>query len=226
MATRCIASFSFASVVFAGSITSASVFSIPAGTGLFTPSFRGQANTTFFGWGPGSFDGTTDNELIDSPPTTLGGAAGANLVQNHTLDILASSNNIYTGGNTLDITITAPADGVVGTGFTTLIVQGKTAFGPFGSDPVFDLVEGVLADVVVATNAANAGQFFAKYQIPGNVAAYDIRITGGTFLSLNTLIVDTLWSPNGYAPDIAVVPEPATLGLLAGAGWFLRRHRR
>lgn len=194
-------------------------FNIPTATGPFAPSFRGDSAATYFGWSSGTFDGTPDNELIDSPPPTLpvGGPfpPGVNLVQNHGDDILSSTNNIYTGGFTLDLTITAPTAGTPSTGFTTLIVQGKTAFGAFGSLPVFAPVEGVSPSFVVGLNATAADQFFVKYEVPGNAATYDINVTGGQALSINTLTVDTYWSANGYAPDLAVVPEPASLAALS-----------
>lgn len=223
MATKCIVS---SVVLFSlASAASAATFSIPAANGILTPTFRNQPNTTYFGWGSGSFDGATDNELIDSPATTLGGAAGAKLVQNHALDILSSTNNIYTGGNTLDLTITSPTAGTVGTGFTTLILQGKAAFGAFGTDPVFPSVNGVAPSAVVGTNATGAGQFWAKYELPGNAATYDVQLTGGVALSINTLTVDTLWSATGYSADVAVVPEPSLLGAVAGACLLVSRRR-
>src|SRR5688572_1105934 len=93
--TSCIALFS---VLVTPDFASAAN-AIDTASGLFVPSFRGDANTTFFGWGPISgfsgpygFDGGTDNELMESPAPNINPTAGAVLDQNNTIDILASSN--------------------------------------------------------------------------------------------------------------------------------------
>jgi hypothetical protein len=234
MASRLIARSSFiTSAVIAIAVsasTASAVVSIPALTGPGAPSFRGAADTTWFGWSTGTFDGTPDNNLLDDPAVTVGTTtSGVGLVQNGGAagSMISSSNNIYTSGAPLDITITAPTAGTVGTGFTTIIVQGRTAFGPFGSDLTFGTVGGDAAEVVVGTNAAAAGQFFAKYEVPGNAASYAINITGGFNNSFNNLQVDTLWSSTGYATDFAVTPEPATLAAIGsiGVGALIRRRR-
>src|SRR5262245_15488901 len=75
-------------------------FVIQDSNGLFTPSYRGAGNTTWFGWTPGSYDAepglpADNDELIQSPPTTVGGAVGANLVQNNATDMLSGSNSMF-----------------------------------------------------------------------------------------------------------------------------------
>lgn len=208
----------------------AATFIIPTASDLFDPTFRGQGNTTWFGWGAGSFDQTLDNELIDAPPTTIGGATGAALNQLGTADILAGSGNVYTALNSETIRITTPTVGTPGTGFTTIIIQGQTAFGGFGLDPVFQAVEGILPSYIRATNALGKAQFWAKYELPGNAASYDVdmQILPNSHISLAGLEIDTFWSATAYGADIAAVPEPASAALLtAGAlGLFAIRRRR
>jgi hypothetical protein len=205
------------------------VINIPAITGPASPSYRGATNTTWFGWSSGTFDGSTDDGRLDNPAPTLGTTtAGVGLVQTDpAATIVSSSNNIYSGfGFPLAFSISAPTDGNVGAGFTTIIVQGRAAFGAFGDAFSFGNVGGDAAELVVGINAAAAGQFFAKYEIPGNAASYLIPVTGGSAVSINNLQVDTYWSSTGYAPDFAVTPEPSTLAAIAGSVGLVGRPRR
>lgn len=213
-------------------------FVINNGTGAFAPSFRGSASTTWFGWGSGSFDGASNNELIDNPATTIGTApGGVSLTQSPGYDILSSGNNIYTGTGFMvtdtDLLVSVPTVGTVGAGFTTIIVQGKTAFGAFGAEPLFGLVGGSSATYASGFNLAGAGQFWAKYEIAGNQSIYNLAIT----LTANTpgpisiaeLQFDTYWSATSFAPDTAVVPEPSTLALVGLGGFaslILKRRSR
>jgi hypothetical protein len=200
-------------------------FVIQSSPGLFTPSFRDNTNadlgnTTWWGWSPGSFDQPVDNELVDNPPVTLGiGGLDGTLNQVGTNDILSSSNNIYTGsfaGEVLSLGI--PTNGTIGTGFTTIIVQGRTAFGGWNVTPgSFADLGGVSPTLVFANNSAGQGQFWAKYEIVGNAAFYSLDWTMPNFTSVAELTVDTQWSSSAYAPDVAVVPEPSTW-LLVCAG--------
>lgn len=229
MATKLILSALVLGISATASVVSAAPFVIAGSPGVFTPSFRGAANTTYFGWGSGSFDASVDNELIDNPPTTVGGAAGAALNQVGTTDVLSSSNNIYASSGNLSLEITTPTLGTPGTGFTTLIVQGRTAFGGFpggANNPVLGAINGVLPTTVIGTNGANAGQVWSKYELSGNQASYVIPLTGGANVSLNTLIVDAQWSSVGFAADSAIAPEPATISALGAAGCALLGRRR
>ena len=49
----------------------------------------------------------------------------------------------------------------------------------------------------------------------------------GSVVSVTDLTVDTLYSGTGYAPDLAIVPEPSSflLSLGAGLGLIVRRRR-
>jgi len=218
--------------VMAANIASAQ-FVINESTRLFDPSFRGLANTTWFGWGSGSFDGASNNELIDNPATTIGIAtAGVSLTQSTAFDILSSGNNIYTStAGATDLLLALPTSGTLGLGFTTIIVQGKTAFGGFGIAPAFGTIAGVSSVFEIGNNATASGQFWAKYEIAGNLSSYNLAITlaAESFTSIAELEVDTYWSATGFAADIAVVPEPSALALV-GLGSFalfgLKRRSR
>jgi hypothetical protein len=216
--------------VVAANLASAQ-FVINSSPGLFDPSFRGAANTTWFGWGSGSFDGASNNELIDNPATTIGLATpGASLTQSTAFDILSSGNNIYTStAGATDLLLTLPTSGTLGSGFTTIIVQGKTAFGGFDIAPAFHDIAGVSPIFEVGSNAAAAAQFWAKYDIAGNLSSYDLAITlaAASFTSIAELEVDTYWSAAGFATETAVVPEPSALALvgLGSCAVFARKQR-
>ncbi len=169
---------------------------------------------------------------MDNPTVTLGlGGFDGSLSQNSTNDILSVSNNIYTStfaGEVLNFGI--PTNGTVGTGFTTIIIQGRTAFGGWNVSPgTFADIAGVSPTLVFGNNAASQGQFWAKYELPGNAASYTTTLTMPDFTSIAEITVDTYWSATGYASDYAVVPEPsiATLALLGlGALAVAARHRK
>lgn len=221
--------------LLAGVASAQAQFNIETGTGLFAPSYRGTANTTWFGWGPGSFDGATDNELIDNPAPTLGTTTiGVTLNQDPVInDILSGSNNIYTGfAGVTSLTLDIPTSGTEGSGFTTIIVQGRALFGGFGTAPALSDIAGVSPTFVTSNNANGAGQFWAKYEIPGNATSYDLDISfaAASHTSIGELQIDAGWSASGYSSDLAVVPEPSTwtllgLGMAATFGWMKRSRR-
>ena len=215
-------------------------FNISTSPGLFTPGFRDTTspfddiNTTFFGWASGTFDGGVDNELMQNPAPTLGvGGLDGALDQVGTDDILSGSNNVYTGGfPSATLSLQIPTNGTVGSGFTTIILQGRTIFGGYAIDEpfAFPALGGDTPDVVVGLNSAGQGQFWAKYEITGNAASYNLNFDLlGTAVSVAQLTVDTQWSGSGFSPDTAqAVPEPSTL-LAAAAGMgmlgMIRRRR-
>jgi len=214
---------------------------ISTASGLFTPSFRDASNTdanntTYFGWGAGSFDGTVPNNLVDNPPVTLGvGGQDGSLNQIGTDDIISSSLNIYTStftATTLELGI--PTAGTAGSGFTTIIVQGQTLFGGFNGTPgTFGTLGGATPELVFGPNASpnppGGAQFWVKYEITGNASSYTLDWTLPPRTSIAGLSVDTQWSSTGFASDTTVVPEPSTALLTSlGAGMLvlLRRRRR
>lgn len=210
-------------------------FVINTSSGLFDPSFRGAANTTWFGWGAGKFDGLTNNELIDNPAPSFGTTTlGVSFTQSTAFDILSSGNNIYTGAaGATDLLLAIPTSGTPGSGFTTLIIQGKTAFGGFGIAPAFGDIAGVSATFELGMNAGipSSGQFWAKYEIAGNLSSYNLAITlaENSNTSIAELEVDTYWSATGFSTDVAVVPEPSALALLglgSFAGLVLKKRSR
>lgn len=222
--------FCLALVGIAAANLASAQFTLNTATGLFDPSFRGQANTTWFGWGPGSFDGATPNELIDNPAPTLGTTtAGVSFTQSTPADILSSTDNIYSGfaGQT-DLLLAIPTSGTAGSGFTTLIIQGRALFGGFGTAPLFNDILGVSPTFVVGNNALGTGQFWAKYEIAGNVSSYNLTVTlaAASHTSIGEIEVDTIWSATGFAPDTTVVPEPTTLALVGLGGFALLLKRR
>lgn len=215
-------------------------FIINSSTGLFTPSFRGNTNTSYFGWlGGGTNTGFDSNlsdetlagEVINNPTPNLGTPPATwGLVQQELVDVLSSSNSIYNMTTApVNFDLTTSSTGGSG-GFTTIIIQGRTAFGPFPSSSAiqFGTVEGVNPTFAIGDNAGGGAQFWAKYEIPGYLGSYTIPFTlTQTSVSIAEMTVDTQWSSSGFAPDTAVVPEPASLSaILTGSAMLLRRRRR
>lgn len=227
-------------IALAASTTSASTFDIATATGLFTPSFRGQANTTWVGWD--TFDDADPNpldsfELIDDNTPDIGnvGVDGGRFWTTNGEDHRSGSGNYYSGGGTVAEDITFDTAGVNGSGYTTVIVQANTAFGGFFSDVLFSDIDGVSpVQTLQGPNAVGQDQLFAKYELPGTAdpQTFSISVLNfgiGTHTSFDKFVVDTYWSPNGYAADAAInTPEPVTsmlaLSSLLGvaAGWRRR----
>ena len=218
----------------------ATTFDIATATDVFTPTFRGDANTTWLGWD--TFDDVDPNpldnvQLIDDTTPDLGnvGTDGGRFVTNNGEDHLSGSGNYYSGLGTVAEDVSFDTAGVNGSGFTTVIVQGITLFGGFGDVQVeFGPIDGVLpTQVLQGDNAAGAAQLFAKYELPGTADTETFSISSvtlpfGTHISLDRFVIDTVWSPDWFAADSAVItPEPtaATLALLllAGCGVAARR---
>ena len=198
--------------VLATNVASAQVNEIASATGTFTPSFRGTPNTSWIGWD--TFDDAGAQTLIinDSTPD-VGTSFNGSFVTNNGEAHISGSLNIYTGPGTLDETVTFPTDGAIGSGFTTIIIQGHTLFGPFGLPIQFSNLGGVApVEVVTGPNAMGFDQFWVKYEITGNDAQYMVDLTtamANSFISLDIVEIDTFWSPTGFAPDTAVVELPA-----------------
>lgn len=223
-------------------------FVISDATSLFTPSFRGGSGTTWFGWANGTWDGNADAvppdapipDVINGTPSYDSGAAGT-LTQAVAADIISGSNNVYSSVgqiNSLGLQLTIPTAGTIGSsGFTTIIIQGYGLNGAlFGADALdgfgFGAIQGIMPEYLIAGNASAKGQWWAKWELPGNAASYTVDITGAQVgdsplvVSVTDMSVDTWFSESGFSPDIAVVPEPSALLLsFAGAGLVLRRRR-
>jgi hypothetical protein len=225
---------------------------ITEATGLFAPDFRGNANTTYFAWTYGNWDGNVDTpppnvDVINGTPN-IGSGFGTLLTQATPADIVSGSNNIYSDVpaiNSVGLSLSIPTSGNVGTGFTTIVIQGTGLNGSmFGLDSGIDTfgfatINGIAPTYIFNDNALIATQFWAKWELPGNAASYTVNIVGFDInttpgddfvfpISVTDLSVDTLWSESGYSPDTALVPEPSSgLMLLSGTALLgmLRRRR-
>jgi hypothetical protein len=230
-------------VVLFGSVSHAVIYDITQQSGLIAPAFRGDANTTFFGWNEGQFFGqpvpSSATRILNNPVTSTGNVGLGSGVQFYQDDrssnpfvmIGSSAGNIYTGigpiGKQAAATMMAPASpGVVGSGFTTIVIQGRTTTaGGFSSldlllsnYPVFSSINGVSPNFVIAGNTSSQGQWWAQYNVPGSATNYTIGLTfpGGSTtapISIAGMSVDTYWSPTSYA-NVSAVPEPSSIALL------------
>lgn len=224
---------------------------ITGSSGIFTPSFRGGSNATHFGWSNGSWDGNpplvegdpdVTPDVVNATPS-INPTSGGMLVQSVPGDIVSGSNNIYTsvaGANALGLQLVIPTAGTPGAaGFTTIIAQGFGLSGNlFGFTEALDgfgfgAILGIQPEYVIGRNADGRGQWWAKWELPGNAASYTVEVIGkegfpgGSVLSVTDMQVDTWFSESGFAPDVAVVPEPSALLLtFVAAGFGLSRRRR
>ncbi len=218
---------SFATLALTGPAAEASTFDITTATGLFTPTFRGDANTTYLGWD--QFGEPGDVVINDTTPD-IGTGTGSFATTNGE-DHQSGSLNYYSGSGSVSEDITFATDGTAGSGFTTVIVQAKTLFGPLGSDIGFTPINGIApTQVLQGVNATGSGQLFAKYELPGVDGTQSFSISTGpsSLISLGEFVIDTAWSPTGFSPDNAIAtPEPtaALLALLSLGGVAATRRR-
>lgn len=228
-------------------------FSMASATGIFVPSTRNLANTTYFGWTNGNWDGNADAatgetaipDILKNTPSSVGWGTSSqgSLKQNNVSDIVSGSNNIYGGVGQVNLTLHIPTDGSVGTGSTTIILQGfglsGSAFGGAagGMDNfIFGSIAGIapayIGGAMTGGNANGQTQFWAEYHIPGNLAAYEVNVTASDWglgvVSVTDFSVDTWWSPsaNTYGPDLVAVPEAGSSALLGAVALGLLTRRR
>ncbi len=205
-------------------------------TGIAVPAGRGGANSTYFGWdtftgtaGDAGFPNTTG--AINDPSPEIGtNPGGALIVTTNAQDHISGSGNYYSFTGTVGERITAPAAGIVGQGFTSIIVQFLSAPGFGAINPVVDFgtINGVSPVVAQGLNGAGLGHLWAKWDVPGNQASYQIDFTSAgpdSHVSIDKLVVDTFWSATGFQGDTMAVPEPSLLGL-TGLGLLAARRRR
>ena len=212
-------------VVALPAASSAVTIDISSAFGTVAPDTRGGPNSTTAQWDtwaePGGASGVITNRAAE--------VGSGFWTTNNGEDHISNSLNFYSGGGSVDETITFGTNGVAGSGFTTIILQGQTLFGGFGTTLNFSPIAGVTPGVVQGPNAAGGAQFLARYEIAGNAEEYSVDMTTGPFsrISLGNFEVDTYWSETGFSSDTAVIPEP-TSGLLAlsAAGLFILRRRR
>jgi hypothetical protein len=211
---------------------SAATFLLGNVSDVVAPTGRGGANTTYYGWETFNDVGFRNVPINDSTPDIGINPGGANFQTTNGQDHVLNSGNLYFFAGTLAEKLTAVTNGTVGTGFTTVIVQGVTASG-FGGfpDAVTLAMNGVApTQFVQGVNGASSGQFWAVWDWAGNLTNYDVTIAGvpnQAHYSFDRVTVDTFWSTSGFQGDFLAVPEPSrgVLLMLAGLVVCLRRVR-
>ncbi|MBP7949718.1 MAG: PEP-CTERM sorting domain-containing protein [Verrucomicrobiales bacterium] len=207
----------------------AATYSIAEQTALIAPSTRGGPNTTYYGWDTFNDADARNVPINDNTPDMGTAPVGALFRTTNGEDHVLGSGNFYLFAGNPAEEVTAVASGILGTGFTTVILQGLASFDPFPGPWVFAPVNGVAPQVVQGVNAGNFGQFWVRYDLPGNDASYVIPFGAtGQHFSLDKFTVDTFWSPTGFQPDLVIVPEPSgalVLALSLGAVVLGRRRQ-
>ncbi|MES2595807.1 MAG: putative Ig domain-containing protein [Verrucomicrobiota bacterium] len=190
-------------------------FKIDQVAGIITPTTRGNANTTWFGWDTFCDVGFDTVPINDTTPDIGTTTTGVSFVTTNAQDHISSTRNLYVAAGTLAEEVTVVTDGVVHAteGFTTIIAQAATAFGGFPSSSLsFGSIEGVAPQVVVGNNINGAGQVWAKWKIPGNKTSYTFTVSGPanqSGWSFDKFVVDTLYSPTAFQPDTVTPGNPA-----------------
>ncbi|GEP41834.1 beta strand repeat-containing protein [Brevifollis gellanilyticus] len=204
---------------------------------VLAPSSRGNINTTHFGWEVFSNPAANAVDPINDTTPDIGNTAiaGVSIIGQTAEDHLASSNNVYVGtaGQKLNERVTVvtnappgtPASGT-GSGSTTIIAQAVAQAGAIRTPIYFSSINGIAPTYITATNAAGKGQIWALWNIPGNPSSsYTFDITSDTVtgpavsISIDRLVVDTVWRPAGAQPDKVIVTTPplaSALGSVAG----------
>lgn len=197
-------------------------FTLKGETDLVVPSTRGAVNSTYFGWdnfedpAPGTFLSDTTPDLGD---TEIVGVKFE--TTNGQLHRASSSGNFYSGhSGTAEVAekVTVVTQGTVGEeGQTTILVQmiGSGAF-PSGAVWTFGDINDVSPEVIQGTNAANLGQVWVKWVVPGHAASYEFTIGSvpGQHMSFNKIVIDTFWSDEEQPGDTMILEEPAAIAYI------------
>ena len=174
---RALLPFLAGAVVALPAASSAVTIDISSAFGTVAPDTRGGPNSTTAQWDtwaePGGASGVITNRAAE--------VGSGFWTTNNNEDHISNSLNFYSGSGSVNETITFGTNGVVGTGFTTIILQGQTLFGDFGSTLGFTPIAGVTPGVVQGPNAAGGAQFLARYEIPGNSEEYSVNMVTGPF---------------------------------------------
>lgn len=196
------------------------------------PSSRGNANTTWFGWESfGNAAGNAVDPIQDETPDIGTTSTGVSIVTQNGQDHLSSTNNIYAGtnGTSLHERVTVVTNAPQGTpatgansGTTTIIAQAVAQAGPIRTPVYFGSINGIAPTVVTATNAAGKGQIWASWVIPGNPSSsYTFDITSdivsgpAASISIDRLVVDTVWRLSGAQPDTLRASTPPVAHVLS-----------
>lgn len=214
--------------------TPAVAHTLALSTDAVVPSSRGNVKTTHFGWE--AFNNVDNRQMgvsvIDDSTPDIGytTTAGARFRTTNGEGHVLSSGNVYFLAGTLAEQITVPTNGTVGSGYTTVILQLASATGsPVGGDGGFAgeitlSIDGAPpTSQIVGANGAGAAQLWAKWEMEGNAASYDIVVSGPVnqaHFSFDRVVVDTFWSPTAYLGDAMAedLPSITTASPLAVAG--------
>lgn len=165
-----------------------------------------------------------------------GGGPGTDPTYGMTYGHRSSSGNYYSGFNTFDFmndTITGQTRGTTGTGFSTVVLQIRSAVGNLNPDLLASITGSSTFSLVkelYEVTGTNEGIYWFEWTAAGGGLNYAINMTSDyAHVGVDSFSVDSYWTAGSSAvtSGVTAAPEPTRglLMLLAMGAVVLRRRR-